>query len=220
MSKILITHGSPGVATVAMLQITADGAAAVHHTEPHHIKGLLDGGRLEIIVGMFADPAALVGPPVPVGWHAYLDGDGKDKKLPRNHAAQELAILGGWSGATEGDYLVGPAVFLGEDPHDPAGEGDVPAALLAVGARFGLWQPCYLQGGYTRTAKCRYCAAPIHNRPGQDWWEDDAGLTRCMKSAGLVVGDAAAPTPVPGHEPMPAGLIGEPTAVTCPEDQR
>ncbi len=56
-------------------------------------------------------------------------------------------------------------------------------------------------------ARCRHCSVPIRQHEGQSWWEDDRGITRCMK----VPIDEIGRTPsVPGHEPMPAGLAGEP----------
>lgn len=56
-------------------------------------------------------------------------------------------------------------------------------------------------------ARCRHCAALIWQRPGQDWWEDAQGLTRCMK---LPLADVGGPASLPGHEPMPEGLPGAP----------
>jgi hypothetical protein len=198
--------GQPGLATVAMLQITPNRVVRLHHTEPHHIKGLLDGGQLEMLVP---------GRDAPVRWHAYLDSDGKGKALPFNHLAHDLAALGGWTGWAAGDYLVGPVVFLGEDPTDSAAEGDVPAELLRIGVQGQLWTPpCPQMAGYTRQAKCHMCARLIFNRPGQDWWEDEEGWTRCLKHTGVIVGVNAG-TPVPGHQPMPDGLIGAPTDLDC-----
>jgi hypothetical protein len=58
-------------------------------------------------------------------------------------------------------------------------------------------------------ARCRHCSASILRRDGQDWWQDDRGLVRCMK---LPISEIGANHPsVPGHEPMPAGLAGAPT---------
>jgi hypothetical protein len=203
---ILVTHGSPGLATVAALRITPAGAVELHHTEPHHLRGLLNGGNLELLV-----PGGGYAP----RWHAYLDGDGRGKALPFNRIAHDLAALCGWSGWNGGDYLVGPVVFLGDDPADSAAEGDVPGQLLALGVREGLWRTCAVGAGFTRCAKCRFCAREIYNRPGQNWWEDDEGLTRCMKSTGVIIGGGGGAPMVPGHEPMPDGLAGAAADITC-----
>jgi hypothetical protein len=58
-------------------------------------------------------------------------------------------------------------------------------------------------------ARCRHCSASILRRDGQDWWQDERGLVRCMKLPPNEIG-VNRPS-VPGHEPMPAGLAGAPT---------
>lgn len=213
MTAILNAYGQPTLSTVALLRITPAGTAEsaecvveLHHTEPHHIKALLNEGILEIVYPQRSDSD----PP----WHAYVDGDGKAKGLVFNRVAHDLAALAGWGGWQQRDYLVGPVVFCGEDPADPTGEGNVPQALLTLGLQAQLWRlPDPVQGGFTLAGKCRFCAERIFNRPGQDWWEDASGFTRCMKTAGLIVGAAGRHSEVPGHQPMPAGLDGAPTTI-------
>ncbi len=58
-------------------------------------------------------------------------------------------------------------------------------------------------------ATCRHCGHSIARRAGRDWWEDVSGLTRCMKAAVEDIGHIDSPR-VPGHEPMPTGMVGAP----------
>lgn len=133
--------------TGTVLALLVDGAGATLLPLPVELrafKGAIGGGWLEAI-----------GVPDPVGdlpaWHAYLDEEGKLKRLPANVPATRLARAAGWPG---NDLLHGPVLFLGTAPPSgedgSAGEADVPAPLVTL-ARAYVMQA----DGYT----CPRCGA-------------------------------------------------------------
>src|SRR5690242_734095 len=100
---------------VHALVVDADGNASLGYigSDLASIKEHLDGGYLEALSPSTDDFG---------NWHAYVDEEGRLKGLPVNVNATVIAKALGWTG----DFIVGPAVFLGTDGSDPHAEGDLP----------------------------------------------------------------------------------------------
>lgn len=117
-------------AEVNAVIIDTEGNAEIRYIRPDldTIKGLLGGGWLEAI-GPLVDTYG--------DWHAYVDEEGKIKRLPINHAATLFAQSIGWGW---GDTLRGPVVFLGRAKADSedggAAEGDVPTEVVKAALDF------------------------------------------------------------------------------------
>jgi hypothetical protein len=71
-----------------------------------------------------------------IPWHAYIDEEGKIKRLPVNAFATILARHLGWH---SNDVLCGPVIFLGDHPEGL--ESDVPDILVALAARLATPTP-------------------------------------------------------------------------------
>jgi hypothetical protein len=67
-------------------------------------------------------------------WVAYVNEDGERLQLPRNLVADAIVRALGWH-FRPGDFLVGPAVFLGRTGSQ---ETDVPAEVLDLARAAGL----------------------------------------------------------------------------------
>lgn len=111
--------------SLRVLYMPADGHPEVRHITPdlEHMQALV-GGWLEAISGsthLINEP----GPGPYWHWTAYLDEEGKIKRLPVNRAATLFARAIGW----QGDTLVGPVVFMGP-PNRDGEETDAPDWML------------------------------------------------------------------------------------------
>lgn len=70
-------------------------------------------------------------------WVCYINEEGKEIfRAERNVAADELVRSLGWK-FLPGDYLVGPAVFLGHEQGNPD-ETDVPDSVLILARQKGI----------------------------------------------------------------------------------
>lgn len=103
------------------LVIQPDGRSEVviTQTDLDSIKGLIGGGWLEAVAGVYGE------------WTAYGDEEGKLKGMAPNLRAMIVAEKAG----VTTDVLVGTVVFFGlvmEDPEDGYRETDVPPELVAL----------------------------------------------------------------------------------------
>lgn len=101
--------------------ITPDGNGMV-------LRGSSDLRTLQTLVG---GPIQEVFPSTGdlLGWHAYVNEEGKLEGLPVNDFATVTAERLGWT-PLPGDFLCGTAVFLGDSAHGE--EGDLPSEVIEV----------------------------------------------------------------------------------------
>jgi hypothetical protein len=115
--------GESRVGTVKALQILTDEATPARvidvETDLESVRAAIGGGWLEAVdIGR--------------GWHAYVDEEGKLKRLPINRRASALAWFLGWPTT---DALCGPAIFLGSG--DNGEEADVPPGIVDLLGKLG-----------------------------------------------------------------------------------
>lgn len=106
--------------TNLMAVITPDGSGIVMQADSSlYALQALVGGYIEDIFPSTGNV---------LGWHGYVNEDGKGQGAPANPYATEIALRLGWT-PLPGDYLVGTVVFLGDAGE---GEGDLPLSVVEV----------------------------------------------------------------------------------------
>jgi hypothetical protein len=86
-------------------------------------------GGLQKLVGGFIEAIASDDDP---SWTGYVNEDGKTDGLAENPVGTRLAKTVGWAGF-QGDYLVGPVVFVGGMTEDGDDTDVTPELMFAAG---------------------------------------------------------------------------------------
>lgn len=102
-----------------MVVITPDGEGAVMQasSDLDTLRALV-GGPIQEVFPSTGDT---------LGWHGYVDEEGKIKAAAPNPVGTAVALTLGWT-PLPGDYLCGPLVLLGDSPDGE--EGDLPLPVV------------------------------------------------------------------------------------------